>query len=228
MHTHSSARRVTIIKHYNFPSYLAAEIFADKIVHGLGLGAAAVGLGWLIARMPDDTPMQHVAAVAVYGAGLLGMLSASALYNFTRPGQWKARFRKLDHAMIFVMIAGSYTPFLLLALRPGLGVPICAFVWSVAVVGTVVKLTSLAQRRILSLLLYLGMGWLVLGFIGKLAAALPSGSMVCLVLGGVVYSLGAAVHSLPRLRFHNVVWHAFVVVAAGLHLSAIAQIPIAH
>jgi hemolysin III len=213
-----------ILEDYNFPSYGVHEILADKIVHGLGLGAAVAALTWLFERLPHGTPWEAVAVLAIYGIGLLGMLTASALYNFTRPGQCKARFRNLDHAMIFVMIAGSYTPFLLLAMRPSLGVPICAFVWVVAVVGTVIQLTSLGQRDLLSLSLYLGMGWLVLGFLRPLAAALPGGALLCLVLGGFVYSLGAIIHCLPRLRFHNVLWHAFVVVAAGLHLSAIAQI----
>jgi hemolysin III len=122
------------------------------------------------------------------------------------------------------MIAGSYTPFVLLALRPGLGVPICILVWAIATAGIILKLMSVRRRKFLSLALYLGMGWLVLGFLPPLAAALSSGALLCLVLGGVVYSLGAAIHSLSRVRFHNVVWHALVVIAAGLHLSAIAQI----
>jgi hemolysin III len=212
------------LEDYDFPAYGASEILADKIVHALGLVAATAALAWLLARLPTNIPLEHVAALAVYGAGLLGMLSASALYNFTRPGHWKARFRKLDQAMIFVMIAGSYTPFVLLALRPALGVPICAFVWTVAVVGTVVTLTSLAKRTIVAVTLYLAMGWLVVGFLRPLAAALPAGSMLCLVLGGIVYSLGAGIHCLSGVRFQNVVWHSFVVIAAGLHLSAIAQI----
>ena len=207
-----------------FRLYGAREVLADKVVHGLGLGAAAVALTWLLARLPNNTPVEHVAAVLVYGAGLMSMLTASALYNFSEPGRWKARFRKLDHAMIFVMIAGSYTPFVLLAMRPALGVPLCAFVWAVAVFGTLMKLTSLADRDILSIALYLGMGWLVLGFLRPLAAVLPGGALLCLVLGGLVYSFGVAAHCLSRIRFHNVIWHALVVVAAGLHFSAIAQI----
>jgi hemolysin III len=215
---------VRSLQDYEFPTYGRREILADKIVHGVGIGAAVAALTWLLARLPKDTQIEHVAAVAVYGAGLLGMLTASALYNFTGPGPWKARFRNLDHAMIFVMIAGSYTPFLLLAMHPALGVPICVFVWVAALIGTIIQLTSLAKRDILSVSVYLGMGWLVLGFLRPLAAALPSGAFLCLALGGVVYSVGAVIHSLPKIRFHNVVWHVFVVVAAGLHLSAIAQI----
>jgi hemolysin III len=213
-----------ILEEYDFPSYGGHEILADKIVHGLGLCAAVGALTWLFGRLPHDTSMEHVAALAIYGIGLLGMLTASALYNFTGPGRWKARFRLLDQAMIFVMIAGSYTPFVLLAMRPSLGVPICAFVWVVAVAGTIIQLTALAKRDILSVTLYLSMGWLVLGFLGPLAAVLPRGALFCLVLGGLVYSLGVVMHCLSRVRFHNVLWHALVVTAAGLHLSAIAQI----
>jgi hemolysin III len=212
------------VEEQGFPSYGAQEVFADKVVHGVGVCAAVVALTWLFERLPRGTPIESAAALTVYGIGLLGMLTASALYNFTAPGQWKARFRNLDHAMIFVMIGGSYTPFVLLAMRPALGVPICALVWVVAVVGTIIKLTPLGQRNILSITLYLGMGWLVLGFLRPLVAALPAGALICLILGGVVYSLGVVMHCLSRVRFHNVAWHALVVVAAGLHLSAIAQI----
>jgi hemolysin III len=212
------------MEEHDFPSYGAYEILADKIVHGLGLGAAVAALAWLLGQLPETTSLKDVLALAIYGTGLLGMLTASALYNFSPPGQWKARLRNLDHAMIFVMIAGSYTPFLVLAMQPGLGLPICAFVWAVAVVGTIVQLTSLARRTILSLALYLGMGWLVLGFLRPLAAVLPGQALLYLVFGGVVYSVGAIIHCLPGMRFHNVVWHAFVVVAAGLHLTAIALI----
>jgi hemolysin III len=212
------------LQHHDFPSYGAHEILADKIVHVFGISAAVVALIWLLCRLPYGESLQPVAAVGVYGIGLLGMLIASALYNFTAPGRWKARFRKLDHAMIFVMIAGSYTPFVLLALRPALGVPVCVLVWAIAAAGIVMKMASSKQRKIVSLALYLSMGWLVLGFMHPLAAALSGGALLCLVLGGVVYSLGAAVHSMSGVRFHNVAWHAFVVAAAGLHLSAIAQI----
>ncbi len=186
----AGAARFQIVEDYEFPSYGANEVLADKVVHGLGLGGAVAALAWLIGRLPESVSTEHVAAVFVYGTGLLG----------------------------------SYTPFVLLAMRPSLGVPICAFVWAVAIVGTIIKLTSWADRNILSLALYLGMGWLVLGFLRPLAAALSSGALLCLVLGGLVYSLGAAIFCLPNVRFHNVVWHAFVIVAAGLHLSAVAQI----
>jgi hemolysin III len=126
--------------------------------------------------------------------------------------------------MIFVMIAGSYTPFVLVAMRPALGVPICVLVWTVALIGTMLRLTSFAKRDVVSLLLYLGLGWLVLGFLRPLADVLTNGAMLCLVLGGIVYSVGAAIHYMSNVRYNNVVWHALVVVAAGLHLSAIAQI----
>ncbi len=200
------------------------EILADKIIHGFGLTGAIAALAWLLRRLPTDTPVEHVAAVVIYGIGLIGMLTASALYNFSSPSQWKAWFRRLDQAVIFIMIAGSYTPFVLVALRPNLGVPICIFVWAAAFSGAIAKLTPMAQGDLFSVILYLGMGWLVLGFLRPLAAVLPGGAMLCLVLGGIVYSLGAAFHLVSRIRFHNAVWHGFVVAAAALHLSAIAQI----
>ncbi len=166
----------------------------------------------------------RIAAASVYAAGLIGMLSASALYNLARPGPLKARLRRLDHAMIFVMIAGTYTPFALIALPPRTGIPLCVASWTVGIAGVVLKLVRPNRHGRISLFLYLGMGWMILPVLGPLAAAVPLGVLVLLLAGGVVYSLGAFVHAHGRLPFHNPVWHAMVCVAAALHLAAVARV----
>jgi hemolysin III len=165
-----------------------------------------------------------LAALAVYSLGLLGMLSASALYNLTPAGRLKATLRQLDHAMIFVMIAGSYTPFAVNALRPGLGLPLCVAVWLLAATGVGLRLLCGRIYERISLGLYLGMGWLVLAVLPSLAAAVSENVLLLLLLGGLIYSFGSLVHARARVPFHNAVWHAMVVVAAALHLAAVAHL----
>ena len=208
-----------------FPIYTAAEVAADLVVHLVGLPAAAASVGWLIVSVWPVSSLGQAAAVLVYGAGLIGMLAASAAYNLTRPGPAKAVLRRLDHAMIFVMIAGTYTPFLLTALAPGLGVPLCGLVWVLAMAGVGLKLGWYHRVERASLALYLGMGWLLLLVIRPIIAALPADVLALLLAGGVVYSLGALVHArCQRVRFHNAIWHAMVLAAAALHFAAVARI----
>jgi hemolysin III len=137
-----------------FPSYSAAERLADRIVHLCGFTGATVAIAWLWGRIGPEATSKQIGAVSVYSFGLVGMISASGLYNFARPGSLKAVLRCLDHAMIFVMIAGSYTPFALNALSPEIGFPLCAVVWGLAGIGIALKLVCPNGNR---------MGWLVLG-----------------------------------------------------------------
>jgi len=209
-----------------FPHYTTAETVVDAVVHGLGLTGASIALGSLLARIRPTATNGQLTVLVVYGLGLLGMLSASALYNLTpaRVRRLKQAFRHLDHAMIFVMIAGSYTPIALSALRPGLGVPLCVMVWSLAAVGIVLRLTWGRTYERISLGLYLGMGWLVLAVLPPLVVAVSGGVLACLILGGVIYSLGSVVHTWVRVPFHNAAWHIMVLVAAALHLVVVADL----
>lgn len=207
-----------------FPRYTRPEATADAIVHLVGIPAAVISIGWLIASIGPLATTKQTATLLIYSFGLVGMLVASAAYNLSRPGRAKALLRRIDHAMIFVMIAGSYTPFALNALGPSLGIPLCIAVWSVAAVGIGLQLASFSRFRRVSLALYLGMGWLLLLVIRSLIAALPGEVLLLLLAGGVVYSLGSLVHTLSRLPFHNALWHAMVLIAAGLHLTAVARL----
>lgn len=185
-----------------------------------------MAIAWLWSRIGPEATSKQIGAVSVYSFGLVGMISASGLYNFARPGSLKAVLRRLDHAMIFVMIAGSYTPFALNALSPEIGFPLCAVVWGLAGIGIALKLVcpNPNSNKTLSLVLYLSMGWLVLGVLPWLLAAMSPMVVLLLLIGGIVYSLGSFVHARAKLPFHNAIWHAMVLVAAGLHLAAIAQL----
>ena len=160
-------------------------------------------------------------SLSVYAAGLIGMLGASAAYHLTRPGRAKELLRRTDHAMIFVMIAGSYTPFALNVLEPPGGVGLCAVVWALAAVGIAMTLAFPRRFERLSLALYLGMGWAILVMIGPLIERLPASRSALLVGGGVVYSAGRADLHARTAEIPHGVWHAMVLVAAGLHATAL-------
>ena len=208
----------------DFPAYTAAEKAADVVIHALGIGGAVLAVTYLFTRLGPDATLRTVAALAIYGFGLFGMLTASALYNIAPPGRWKTPLLLLDHAMIFVMIAASYTPFAMISLRPVIGVPLCALIWALAMFGIVLRLRWTRLYKRISLGLYLGMGWVVLAVLPNLAEVLPATVLVLVVLGGVIYSLGSWVQTRVETPFHNAVWHAMVVCAAALHLVAIAKL----
>ena len=206
---------------HRFPTYTTAEALTDRLVHLLGVPAAVAALFWLASEVGLAASPRLAVTLLIYGLGLIGMLVASAAYNLSRPGRRKELLRRVDHAMIFVMIAGSYTPFALNVLAPHGGRWLCTMVWLLAGFGIAVKLALPRRFERLSLLLYLGMGWSILGVLDSFIACVSRDVLRLLLAGGVAYSLGAACHALSRLPFHNTIWHALVLVGAGLHLVAI-------
>ncbi len=206
------------------PRTAAVEEAADRIVHRIGVIAALAATGWLIAFVGPAASAKQIATLLIYCVALNLMLAASAAYNAARPGRLKALLRALDHAMIFVMIAASYTPFALNALDPRVGVPLCGVVWAIAGVGGGLKLARVECSRRVDLALYLGMGWLILTVMPWFVAALPAGMLALLLAGGVVYSLGSLIHTRRRLPFHDAIWHAMVLIGAGLHMVAVSEL----
>jgi hemolysin III len=205
-----------------FPTYTAAEAAVDRVIHLLGVPAAVAAVFWLFITIGPSAGSTLSITLLIYGFGLIGMLVASAAYNFSQPGHGKELLRRADHAMIFVMIAGSYTPFALNVLAQHGGGWLCVVVWLLAIFGIAIKLALPHRFEHLSLLLYLGMGWSVLGMFNSFVASVQRDVFRLLMMGGVAYSLGVVIHSLRRVPFHNAVWHVLVLVGAALHLAAIS------
>ena len=203
------------------PSYGRGEWIADCCVHYAGLVAGLVGSVVLIVAAAERERALTIVSVAIYGVGLLGMIGASALYNLAEPSQRKEWFRRLDHAAIFLMIAGTYTPFALVRMDGGWGLGIAIFVWLVAVSGIALKLLYPRRFEGLSILLYLGLGWAILAAPGPLFDAVPLPAIVMLGIGGLLYSVGLVFHLCHRLPYHNAVWHGFVLGAAACHWVAV-------
>ena len=180
------------------------------------LAAAALLLVGAIGVLPAAI----FVGLIVYSFGLVGMFAASAAYNLVSHVGVKEILRRLDHAAIFVMIAGSYTPFALVV-GGRAGHMLLAAVWAIAAVGVVIKLRYPRRFDRLSVLLYLSQGWIVLLALDSITAALSNRALSLLVAGGVVYTVGVAFHLMERLLFHNVIWHIFVLGGAACQFVAI-------
>ena len=204
-----------------FFEYTVRERVADGCIHFLGVTAslaAAVTLIVLAARM---LPALSVIPLGVYGAGLVAMFVCSAGYHLISKARAKEIFRRLDHAAIFVMIAGTYTPLALLNMGGAWGIGLLSAVWAIALIGVATKLALPRAFERLSVGLYLAQGWAALVTIKPLVAAVPTLTLVLIGVGGVLYTIGVLFHLWDRLPYHNAIWHGFVLVAAGVHYAAI-------
>ncbi len=206
-----------------FPRYTVAELALDRMLHAFAVLLAAGGIAWLLmATLPTGGARQLI-GLTVYGAALIGMFATSAAYNSCCQCRTKELLRRIDHAMIFVMIAGTCTPFALSAFPAGIGLLVCALVWFIAGIGAVLKLAFPRRFERLLLALYLVMGWTVFGMSKAYADNLSNVALFLLLGGGLSYSCGAYVQAQGRLPFHNVAWHGLVVLGAALHGAAVAN-----
>jgi hemolysin III len=200
----------------------ARELLADGVVHALGLALGGGGaLALLVLSVTDGNA---VVPLAVYAVGLLGMLACSAAYNLLRTCPWRHWLRRFDHAAIFAMIGGSYTPFTILGLDGAWSVALTLLVWSVAAIGIALKLWQPQRVETLSVVLYLGLGWIGLVALGPLLGALHASTLLLLAAGGILYSAGVVFHLWRALPYHNAIWHGFVLVAAMLHYLAVLTV----
>ncbi len=205
--------------------YSRAERLSDAVVHvaGLALVLAAVPVLIVLAALLRGDGAA-VAGAAVYGATLILMILCSALYNMIdRPG-WAWLLRRMDHAAIYVKIAGTYTPF---ALISGQGAGLLAGVWGAAAAGVALKAVSPARFRWLALALYLGMGWAGAVAGGDLMEALPFATKVLMLVGGGLYTLGVVFYLAERLPFHNTIWHVHVLAASLVFYAAVLVMVVA-
>ncbi len=189
-------------------------------MHLVGIFFGLIGGCLLIFASIEHSSLQDIAGLSVYSMGLIGMFSASAGYNFVSRPLIKEILRRIDHAVIFVMIAGSYTPFGL-KIGGSTGFLLLSAVWIIAVLGVLAKLFYPRKLDKISIFLYLAQGWCVLFAIGPLIDAVPAHSLNLLLLGGCIYTAGVIFHLLERMPFHNVIWHVFVLAGAILQYAAI-------
>lgn len=204
-----------------FPSYRQSEQIADRWIHATGIAGAIVGVTVLLVAAGEKQNLRLAFGVGLYGFGLLAMLSCSALYSLAKPSEIKEILRRFDRAAIFVMIAGSYTPFFLNRIGGGWGWGMLTFVWSVAAVGAGLALAAPRRFERMQLAAYLLLGWSIVVASGPLFAQVTPAAILLLIVGGLFYSLGVPVHLWRRLSYHTAIWHGLVLIAAGCHYAAV-------
>ncbi len=207
-----------------FPTYTLAERRLDRAIHGLAILVAIPAVPLLfIAADPWDDSVKLIACL-LYSFALLWMLIVSAAYNgIVLHSRSKEVLRRLDHVGVYLLIAGSYTPFALVKIGGAWGTSVFVFVWSLATLGFILVLRFPRSGDRASLGLCLAMGWSVIIIIGPLIQALSIRVLVLLAAGGLLYSVGVAFHLSERMRYHNAVWHAFVVAAVVCHYLAVYE-----
>lgn len=201
--------------------YTAGELRTDLAIHSIGASAGVVAVIVLLDIAIRTRGSPQVAAILIYAVGLLAMLGCSAAYNLAGASRWKEALRRCDHGAIFLMIAGTYTPFVVSIADPGWRWGLMSAIWSIALSGLAIKLASPRRLERGSLPAYLGLGWIALIALRPLFAGLAASTISLLVAGGILYTIGVAFHLWERLRFHKSIWHALVVIAAGLHYCAV-------
>lgn len=202
-------------------SQTAGEEIANVVSHGLGLLLAVAALPILVWQAVRVGTGRDVVAASVFGATMIGLYLVSTIYHALPPGRAKLWLNRLDHAAIYVFIAGSYTPFTLGVLRGSWGWALFGIVWAMAVFGVVVKLLDRLRHPWVSTLLYVVMGWVALVAVVPLFDRLPGAGLAWLVAGGLSYTLGAVVFLFDeRVRYAHFVWHLLVLGGSVCHFFA--------
>ena len=197
------------------------ERVADGIVHVAGLGFAVVATVWMARLLIPGASLLTQTTVFIYAACLILMLSASAAYNIRHPDHGDGLLRKLDHAGIFFMIAGTYTPFALTLIGGRFGVTLLITVWIGAIAGAVMKFLKVSRIERFTVLLCLILGWLIVLAYEQLFTNASTPGLILLVGGGVLYTVGIIFYVWKSLPFQNATWHLFVLAAAICHFAAV-------
>lgn len=197
---------------------------ADAAVHAAGLVAVAAGCLALALSLPNPPGWRAGIAIGLYALGLVASFGFSAAYNTAAPGPCRDLLRRFDHAAIFLMIAGTYSPVSLLAIGGWLGTALLGFVWAGALLGAALKLLAPGRFERLAIGAYLLLGWVGIVAAAPLVEALASWQLGALLAGGIFYSAGVLVHLATRLPYNTALWHALVLVAAGCHYAVVLRL----
>lgn len=201
--------------------YTFAEEIANSLTHGIGTLLAIAGLGVLCGFAAANGDAWHITGCAIFAATLILCFLSSTLYHAVTHPRAKQVLRSLDHAAIFLLIAGTYTPITLVTLRGPWGWSIFGVVWALALFGVIIQCTSLKRFRSLSIGLSVVMGWVVVVAARPLIDSFPTGGLLLLAAGGLCYTGGIGFYLWRSLRFHHAIWHLFVLAGAVLHFFAI-------
>lgn len=205
-------------------NYDRAELIADGIIHAVGILSGIIAATALVVLAVVYASATDIVGVSIYVAGLLSMLVLSATYNLwpVSPAKWL--LRRFDHSAIYLLIAATYTPFILEVKDSAFALVLLAGVWCVAILGIVLKLLCPGRFDRVSVGIYLVMGWSGVMLYDAVVQALPALVLDFILAGGLLYSLGVVFHAWRRLRFQNAIWHGFVLAGAACHYTAVLDL----
>lgn len=204
------------------PAAFREELF-NALTHGLGILASVAGGAVLITLAAVHGDAWHIAGAAVYVAALIILYTASTLYHAVPHAGAKSKLKVLDHCAIYLLIAGTYTPFTLTGLRGGWGWALFGTIWGLAAAGVVFKLFATGRFRYLSTAIYVAMGWMVVVAIVPLVQSVPATAVLWLFIGGVTYTAGTVFYHNDRIPYSHAVWHLFVLAGSVCHFVAVCS-----
>ncbi|MDJ0749858.1 MAG: hemolysin III family protein [Woeseiaceae bacterium] len=202
--------------------YSVLEEIIHAITHGIGVILSIAALSWMLYVSISAADPWRIAASSIYGATLIALFLASTVYHSMYASRHREIFKLLDHCAIYLLIAGTYTPFLLVAMRTDTGWWLFGTIWALATAGIIKKLWFRHRFPKIALASYLVMGWLAVAAAPQIAGAIGANGMAWLVAGGISYSVGAVFYALNRMPFNHAVWHVFVLAGGVCHFLSIA------
>ncbi len=203
------------------PRYTRGEEIANSVIHGVGILLAIGGLGVLTAFASIYGDAWHIVSCSVFGFTLIFQYATSTLYHSIQLPSVKPILRILDHVAIFILIAGTYTPFTLVNMRGPWGWSIFGIIWGLALVGIILEITPWRRYRSISISLYLLMGWAALTAIKPMISTVPAGGLTLLFTGGLAYTSGVIFYLWRSLPYNHAIWHLFVLAGSSLHFFAV-------
>ena len=189
--------------------------------HAIGLSLSFVALVLMVIRASLYGNAWHIVSVSIFGASMIALYTASTLYHSAKKPDIRARLRIIDHASIYILIAGTYTPFTLVTLNGPVGWVIFAISWSLAVSGITLKLFFTGRFNLVSTLMYVFMGWIIVFAVKPLIDNLSSEGLFWLVAGGLAYTVGASLYSIRKIKFNHAIFHVFVLIGSACHFVSV-------
>ena len=200
-----------------------SEELANTLTHGLGLLLSLIGAPGLIVMAARYGDAWHIVSCSVYGAALILLYAASTIYHGVQSPRWKETLRVVDHACIYLLIAGTYTPFTLVLMRGGWGWTLFGLVWGFAIIGICFKLLWTGRFEVISTVTYVLMGWIALIAVYPIVTEFPLGCVLWILAGGSSYTIGVIFYALDEKPYMHAIWHLFVLAGSACHYVAVME-----
>ena len=216
------------MKNKHITYYDLTEEKINVITHAIGLLLSIAALVLLIIHASSNGSARHIVSFTIFGASMILLYSASTLYHYSQTPNIRRKLNILDHASIYVLIAGTYTPFTLVTLKGALGWTVFGITWGIALVGVFLKLFYTGKYDKISTIAYVAMGWIIIFAVKPLIENLPLNGLYWLLAGGIFYTIGAILYSIKKIKFNHAIFHIFVLLGSFSHFMAIYYYVLKH